>query len=246
MGQAAGERTPDTLFLRVVSAVVLVTIAVGATWFGAPAFDIVVALFAMAMIWEWAGMCGIRLNSLTGWLLGLGVLFVILFAALERYEGTVIAGLASMILLVGLGSRREKRWAVAGVLSSWACPALLLSAFGNIRNPVWCTYWLCSSSSGPNDIGGYVFGRMIGGVKARPENQPQQDLGRRCRRLGLRYRRSRRNGDGRRWHVGGIGGIACSGNRGGGAGRRFIRIMDEAAVQGKGLRAADPRSWRCS
>ena len=173
MGQAAGERTPDTLFLRVVSAVVLVTVAVGATWFGAPAFDIFVALFAMAMIWEWAGMCGIRLNSLTGWLLGLGVLFVILFAALERYEGTVIAGLASMLLLAGLGGRREKRWAVAGVLYL-GIPCLALVSLRQHPESGLVYVLALFVIVWANDIGGYVFGRMIGGARLAPKISPNK------------------------------------------------------------------------
>ena len=173
MGQPAGERTPDTLYHRVVSAVVLVTIAVGATWFGAPAFDIFVAFFAMAMIWEWAGMCGIRLNSLTGWLLGLGVLFAILFAALERYEGTVIAGLASIVLLVSLGGRREKRWAAAGVLYL-GIPCIALVSLRQHPESGMVYVLALFAIVWANDIGGYVFGRTIGGAKLAPKISPNK------------------------------------------------------------------------
>ena len=173
MGQPAGERTPDTLYLRVVSAVVLVTVAVGATWFGAPAFDIFVALFAMAMIWEWAGMCGIRLNSLTGWLLGLGVLSVILFAALGRYEATMIAGLAAMILLAGLGGRRERRWAVAGVLYL-GLPCLALVSLRQHPESGMMHVLALFAVVWANDIGAYVFGRTIGGAKLAPKISPNK------------------------------------------------------------------------
>lgn len=96
LADRAARRTWGDLRLRVLSALVLAPVALGAMWVGGAFFYVLVAVFAVGLAYEWAGLCragGMGLESL-----GAGALWVALWAAaLVWLRSDPLAGRANVI-----------------------------------------------------------------------------------------------------------------------------------------------------
>ncbi|MGY6707843.1 MAG: phosphatidate cytidylyltransferase [Rhizobiaceae bacterium] len=164
---------PSNLRLRIMSALVLIPLALLVTWLGGLVFRIFVAIVALAMIYEWltitAGRDWGRSHWLTSGLLAGIVLLLVAGAA---------PGLLLMLLIVATGlayaeARLSGRdhWPPAGILyAGLSCIALAmlrgddaagLSAILFLFAVVWVT-----------DIAAYFVGRAIGGAKLAPRISP--------------------------------------------------------------------------
>jgi phosphatidate cytidylyltransferase len=86
--------SPNTLKLRILSALVMAPVAVAAVWFGWPWLPLVTAVAGAAMAWEWARLCGGGRIGNSGAVLIGSVLAAIAAAA----AAGVLAGLA-----IGIG-----------------------------------------------------------------------------------------------------------------------------------------------
>lgn len=162
------------LVLRVASAAVLAPVALAAIWFGMPWFAIFVTAALIVAGSEWRHICGLEGRGL-GTLLLTAPLFIALgMVFFGPFTALVILAVAVAITAVGFGSSgRERVWACGGVV---LIGAATISAIDLRAVPgaglllvlaLFVTVWL-------SDIGGYVFGRLIGGPKLAPRISPNK------------------------------------------------------------------------
>src|SRR4051812_43401205 len=87
------------LVTRILSALVLAPIAIAAVYFGGWAFSVFWVIAALAVLWEWAGLVGVR-NY--GWLF-IGVLYALaMFLAPVILRADAQFGMAAIILLFAI------------------------------------------------------------------------------------------------------------------------------------------------
>ena len=166
----------NSLWLRIVSALVLAPLPVAAIWFGWPWLPLLTGVAAAVMAWEWARLCHGGHFGQTGILLAAVVLAAVAAAALAS------PGLAIGIALLGAGlvlwaARRtrdaEPQWTAFGAL--W------------VALPCVCFLWL--AGDGPasratllwllaivwaTDTGAYAIGRTFGGPRLAPRWSPRK------------------------------------------------------------------------
>jgi phosphatidate cytidylyltransferase len=170
-------------FVRIISALILLPIAVGSIWYGGAAFQVLLVVGGYLMMREWLALTKIEpkgfgdiyamgfsllsiycfyiyFNSLEGlpvdFFASIFALFVLSFAAIYKFENSkahAIKWLILGILYVGL-PLGSLYWLhlVAGY--KWVLWLFLI---------VWGT-----------DIGGYLFGKFIGGPKLAPKISPKK------------------------------------------------------------------------
>ncbi|WP_430715253.1 phosphatidate cytidylyltransferase [Rhodopseudomonas boonkerdii] len=124
--QQAEDRGVRNLVLRVLAALVLIPLALGAAYAGGWLWGGLVTLVSAGLFLEWRGIVGQR----PGWI-AIGLVYA-------------LAALAASILV-----RRDAEWGFAALIF--------------ILLVVWVT-----------DIGGYAFGRTIGGPKLWPRVSPKK------------------------------------------------------------------------
>jgi phosphatidate cytidylyltransferase len=161
---------------RVLSALVLAPLPIGAIWFGSPWLPLLTALGGAVMAWEWGRLCRRGRFGAPGIVLVGVVLAAIAIATLTTL------GLSVAFVLLGAGivfwfargrSDPDPEWTAFGAL--W------------VALPCTCLLWL--AGEGPNgratllwilalvwatDIGGYVIGRTFGGPRLAPRWSPRK------------------------------------------------------------------------
>jgi phosphatidate cytidylyltransferase len=167
---------PGLLTLRILSALVLAPIAVGAVWFGSPWLPILTAIAAAGMAWEWARLCrGGRVGT-TGAVLIAAVLVAII-AAVTAGIGPAIAVAAVAAAVVFWIAARERepepRWFALGLL--WiALPCVLLLWLAHAEGAGRLTLLWIFAIVWATDIGAYMVGRRIGGPLLAPHWSPRK------------------------------------------------------------------------
>jgi phosphatidate cytidylyltransferase len=155
------------LRLRIVSAAVLVPVALGALWLGGPAWSLLVIVAAAGLAVEWAALCGAALPAPAG----LALLAVLLTSAVLAAIGQVMAALVAVALGLPVlwgaasiwGCRHRRLLAVGAAYLGPAAVALIwlrgdpgwgFAAVLFLVLLIWAT-----------DIGAYLVGRLVGGPK---------------------------------------------------------------------------------
>jgi phosphatidate cytidylyltransferase len=151
---------------------VMAPIAVAAVWFGSPYFDLLVFAFSAGMMWEWSRMCAPKYHN------GISVVTAVALAVAMIMYGAGQAEFIVMPLAIAViiaAARSRANWLLAGFgvlyISLAALSALWLrSQDGDglliimwLFLVVWAT-----------DIGGYAFGKTIGGPKLAPRFSPKK------------------------------------------------------------------------
>jgi phosphatidate cytidylyltransferase len=159
--------------VRVISAVVLAPLAIGAAYVGGWPFVLFCALAACGMWWEWAAMStGRGAGTLTA--IGVTALVAATGFVMASWIGTAIACVGVGALAVGaVAPSNDRGWIGLGVLYAGAmlvAPAVLRSdphdgflAIVFLFAVVWAT-----------DIVAYFAGRAIGGPKLAPRISPNK------------------------------------------------------------------------
>ncbi|MFN3075298.1 MAG: phosphatidate cytidylyltransferase [Alphaproteobacteria bacterium] len=165
------------LALRVLSALVLLPPVLAATYYGRPYFDVMIALFAVVMAWEWEVMCRGRF-TLAGGGLALALLAGTGMLAtpwpLLAWGMLVIGG--GLLAIWGAGEQRNRArpvrwWLAAGVVYlgvPLVCLVDLRSGAG-LETVAWAFLVVWAT-----DIGAYAAGRLVGGPLLAPTISPKK------------------------------------------------------------------------
>jgi phosphatidate cytidylyltransferase len=163
-GPPDGPRLPNELMMRIVSALVLVALALGAVWAGAWPFGLLLAVGSGIASWEWGRVVrGVATDGLL--ILHVAAVVLAVAMAIAGYGVPAAVGLLVVaIVMLVLRWRERDLLTGAGVLVTglpgislaWlrTDPTHGLAAVLFVFAVVWAT-----------DIGGYVFGRSLGGPK---------------------------------------------------------------------------------
>ena len=168
----AGPNFSD-LRMRVISALVMAALAVGALVAGGAPFILFWLAAAIAMVWEWQKLLGEE-RRLPRFVIGAAALAVACAFAAQNGADIALLVLAAGALVVGwLGAPGLRIWAGAGVFYAGALilsiavirpplPALIEPPY-NLRSILWlfAVVW-------GTDIMAYFGGRLIGGPKLWP------------------------------------------------------------------------------
>ncbi|MBI3451955.1 MAG: phosphatidate cytidylyltransferase [Rhodospirillales bacterium] len=161
---------------RIVSALAMATVVLVALAAGSRAFQILVGVGAIVLVWEWTRLCGEGRFGLTGIVAGAMVFAAVALTAMDRPGfgfGLSVAG-AGLLYLVARGrGRNNPRWLALGPvyigLPSVALVWLRDDAVGGRELILWLllTVWA-------TDIGAYFAGRLIGGPRLAPVVSPNK------------------------------------------------------------------------
>jgi phosphatidate cytidylyltransferase len=182
---------------RILSAAVLLPVAVVAIVLGAPWFNILIAVFAVTMAWEWTSVVATIRNpgetkpvpapSARGW----GVLAAISAAtavlAVWRASGwratgpdwwtvsawvVILLGVAVVAVFSLIADRQRAMWYVAGIPYVTVPPVALVLLRDDpegLATIVWMLALVVAA-----DTGGYLVGRTVGGPKLAPRVSPNK------------------------------------------------------------------------
>lgn len=172
----AANRGFRNLGLRLKTAAILAPPVFAGIYFGSPWFDMLIVLAGAAMAWEWATMCSGGRFTLTGWLMeaGIAVCLVALYAGNPVMSLIALASVVGIVTVFAL-SRRDESPArlVMGValISAFCLSFIWLRAVPGtgLDLVIWLVVavWF-------TDVGGYFFGKTIGGPKLAPRISPNK------------------------------------------------------------------------
>ena len=163
----------SALRLRIVSALVLAPLALGAVWVGGISLTALVLVAVLGMAWEWARLCGRGRIGATG-----AAIIATLLAAVGTLAlgsgaawGIAILGSLGVSLVAGATRQADPAWAAGGTLWIAAGSIAFLSvalAFGRTL-----TIWLLAVVWA-SDITAYAVGRTVGGPRLAPRISPNK------------------------------------------------------------------------
>jgi phosphatidate cytidylyltransferase len=172
---------PGRLRARVVSALALGPVPIGAVWFGWPWLPLVTAAAAAVMAWEWGRLCQ-RHGPGAGESVPVRIVLVAVVVSTVAAAALADVGLALSACLLGAaivyGMARgatgiEPPWAALGAL--WValpCIAFLWLAAENVGGRSTLLWVLAAVWA--TDIGAYAFGRACGGPRLAPRLSPRK------------------------------------------------------------------------
>lgn len=152
-----------------LSAAVLVPLALAAIWFGAAPFIALVGLGAVGLGAEWVALCRETWRHPAGWLVMVSLgLAVAVAGGVSAANGLAIAIAGAALVLI---LRRRRPWLGGGVLYIALATIALVwlradpaAGRGNLLF-LMLTVWA-------SDVGAYLAGRLIGGAKLAPLISP--------------------------------------------------------------------------
>jgi phosphatidate cytidylyltransferase len=157
------------LRVRILSALVLAPPAIAAAWFGSPWLQVIVAVAAACMGWEWARLAGGG-SRLVGGTMAASLLVPIAFMVLGWERSALLLALLGSVA-VWLEDGPARLWAALGTLSiALPCLGLLWLAQVAGRDAVlwlFVTVWA-------TDCGAYAAGRILGGPRLAPAASPNK------------------------------------------------------------------------
>lgn len=175
-GAGAGQQRPSgssNLRLRVLSALVLIPLALLLTWIGGLAFRIFVGLVAVAIIYEWLTITAGRDWGRMHWTIAglLAGVMVLLAAGLAPGLLLILTIAATAIALVVARSSGLDHWPPSGILyAGLSAISLAMLRDGDIAG-LWAIFFLFAVVW-VTDIAAYFVGRAIGGAKLAPRISP--------------------------------------------------------------------------
>ncbi|MGE4280626.1 MAG: phosphatidate cytidylyltransferase [Magnetospirillum sp.] len=162
------------LLPRILSALVMIPVALAAIWWGGYAFAVLVAVAGAVMVWEWDRMTGGGFT--TGGRIAAGLVAV---ASLMAFVWPV-ASLALVLLAAAIAGRRAEMegqgrrfWALSGAFYCGLPAIALVWLRGNEDSGLYLMLWLMMAVWA-TDIGAYAAGRTIGGPLLMPVVSPKK------------------------------------------------------------------------
>lgn len=170
-GKSGASGLRSNLVLRIASAIVLAPLAVAAAWVGGWLFVGFWLAAAIAVLWEWLSLTGVRASRLLFPSAALALATTALVVGRERPLAAMFVVLLGAFAVAVFAPSARRGWVMSGVVYSGAlllAPVLLRAdtelgfhAIIFLFGVVWAT-----------DILGYFVGRTIGGPKLAPAISP--------------------------------------------------------------------------
>jgi phosphatidate cytidylyltransferase len=161
---------------RVVSALILAPVALGAAYFGRPAWDGLVAVMGAFMAWEWARLCGGgRLSRGGAVSMAITPAAVAIAALAGIIPALIIVGAGVVLIGVGasLEGARNPAWPAAGV-AYVGVPCLAMAWLRARPDDGLATLLWVLALVWATDTGAYIAGRGLGGPKLAPRISPNK------------------------------------------------------------------------
>ena len=159
------------LLTRAASAVVLGLPVLLAAYLGSPVFELMIAVAAAVLAWEWFHLCGDGLPRTLGYALAAVLLIAVAAAAglgIRQAVGALVVGTVALLLV-----SRGQPWLSGGTIYlGLPCVALIwLRNDGSAGREV--VFWLMIVVWAA-DTGAYIAGRLIGGPRLAPRVSPNK------------------------------------------------------------------------
>ncbi len=155
------------LRLRLISSVVLAPVVLGCLWSGGPYWGALMAVAGAGLALEWVALCGLPPGDWPGFGVVAAVLAGVALTASGRLElGAAALLIGAALVLPPVRWRLAAGVAYAGV-GAVALTWLRLDPLAGRANLVFLVAVIWAS-----DIGAYVAGRLIGGLKLAPAISP--------------------------------------------------------------------------
>jgi phosphatidate cytidylyltransferase len=164
----------SNLQTRILSAIVLIAIAVALTWIGGFAFGLLASAIGISVFYEWQLITAARSTPLTrglSWMCLILVLAVLLFTQhILLMIGILFAGAA---LVAGLGGRASGYWPAFGLIYS-GFPSIALTLLRGDTGDGFAAILFLFAVVWATDIFAYFNGRALGGPKLAPRFSPNK------------------------------------------------------------------------
>lgn len=161
---------------RILSALVLLPVAVAAIVSGTPYFEIFVIIAAVAMCWEWTRLCGAGRFAGHGYLFMAIIVLASAAAALRRFDlAAVVAvmGAAAIYYAARVNDVAHAPWTAAGVFAV-GLPVISLIWIEAASPAGWHAVMWLFGAVWATDIGAYGIGWWIGGARLAPSISPKK------------------------------------------------------------------------
>ncbi|NVD41225.1 phosphatidate cytidylyltransferase [Ensifer sp. HO-A22] len=161
------------LKLRIASGVVLAAVALGATWFGGLAFQLLSVAIALLVYYEWSTITGLAERDFQG--NAFGWLSLAIIAALILL-GNIGYSLPALLLVVVISvlwvSLKKGSWWLPGGIVYAGLTGISLAALRGDDNPGLAATLFVFAVVWGTDILAYFVGRALGGPKLAPRISP--------------------------------------------------------------------------
>lgn len=165
----SGAGTWGDLPARILSAVVLVVVGVGAVWIGGLWFTLLVAAIGGAMIWELTRMIGPDRETLA---MPMGLLTTAALWGATLIPGEAVLPVLLAPAIVGASQLHKDR-----LIYGFYAASLMLACYGlmilRAEQGVLWVVWLVAVVVA-SDVAGYFVGRIVGGPKFWPKVSPKK------------------------------------------------------------------------
>jgi phosphatidate cytidylyltransferase len=160
----------DDLRTRLISAMVMVAVGIGAIWLGGWVFLLLLSIAGGVMIWELARMLAPGLSVQKTIILGLiGGAAVLRVGYNSELVSLAALGLAPVLGLVMIAKGRGVFLAYGLALLFAVAEMFWLRTGAGLGWVIWLVAVVIAS-----DVGGYFFGRILGGPKILPRISPKK------------------------------------------------------------------------
>lgn len=161
---------------RVLSALVMLAIALAGLFSGPAAFELMVACAGAILAWEWTRLVGAGRFGLSGIAVAAVVLASGALAVVDRPGAGLLlsaAGIAGVYLFARVRGRSQSGWISAGPVYIGVPVVCLIWLRGEDNAGLVAILWLLASVWA-TDIGAFFAGRTIGGPKLAPRFSPNK------------------------------------------------------------------------
>jgi len=167
---SAATRRADMLGMRVVSAIVLLPVALAAVWFGPPWIVLIVAVAGLAMAWEWGRLVAAGQFGADTAIIMAVVVLAIGGAAIGRFASALAVALIGAIAAATL---RRRDWIWTGVGTLWIACGCVAFVWLDAADGRLVMLWLLGVVWA-TDIFAYFVGKTVGGPRLAPQLSPNK------------------------------------------------------------------------